>query len=65
MLGTKVFLELYVKAQPGWRDSRSFVDELDWRRQLEHRMLRHSTPDPRAERQTDAIAYDGRNNTEH
>jgi GTP-binding protein Era len=39
MLGTKVFLELYVKAEPGWRDSRRFVDELDWRRQLEHRML--------------------------
>jgi len=35
MLGTKVFLELYVKVQPGWRDSRSFVQELDWRRQLE------------------------------
>jgi len=39
MLGTKVFLELYVKAQPGWRDSRTFVEELDWRRQLEHRMF--------------------------
>src|SRR5215472_5591194 len=39
MIGTKVFLELYVKAEPGWRDSRSFVEELDWRRQLEHRML--------------------------
>ncbi len=38
MLGTKVFLELYVKAKPGWRDSRGFVEELDWRRQLEHRM---------------------------
>jgi len=38
MLGTKVFLELYVKAEPGWRDSRTFIDELDWRRQLEHRM---------------------------
>jgi len=39
MLGMKVFLELYVKAEPGWRDSRRFVDELDWRRQLEQRML--------------------------
>jgi GTP-binding protein Era len=39
MLGMKVFLELYVKAEPGWRDSRSFVEELDWRRQLEHRMF--------------------------
>ena len=35
MLGTRVFLELFVKVQPGWRDSRTFVDELDWRRQLE------------------------------
>jgi GTP-binding protein Era len=39
MLGMKVFLELYVKAEPAWRDSRSFVEELDWRRQLEHRMF--------------------------
>jgi GTP-binding protein Era len=38
MLGTKVFLELFVKVQPGWRDSRAFVDELDWRRQLENLM---------------------------
>jgi GTP-binding protein Era len=43
MLGTKVFLELYVKAEPGWRDSRSFVEELDWRRQLEHRMFERRT----------------------
>ena len=40
MIGTKVFLELYVKAEPGWRDSRAFVEELDWRRQLEQRMFR-------------------------
>ncbi|HUK25313.1 MAG TPA: GTPase Era [Terriglobales bacterium] len=35
MLGTKVFLELFVKVRSGWRDSREFVDDLDWRRQLE------------------------------
>ncbi len=35
MVGSKVFLELFVKVQPGWRDSQRFVDELDWRRQLE------------------------------
>jgi len=35
MVGTKVFLELFVKIKPGWRDSRTFVDELDWRRQLQ------------------------------
>jgi len=60
MLGTKVFLELYVKAEPGWRDSRRFVDELDWRRQLELRMLQQgpgedfsaSSGDSGASRQT-------------
>jgi GTPase len=36
MLGTKVFLELFVKVRPNWRDSRGFVEELDWRKQLEH-----------------------------
>jgi GTPase len=36
MLGTKVFLELFVKVQAKWRDSRAFVEEMDWRRQLEH-----------------------------
>ena len=48
MLGTKVYLELFVKAEPGWRDSRRFVEELDWRRQLEQRMLnvRPLTSDP-------------------
>ena len=35
LLGTKLFLELYVKVQPGWRESRAFVEETDWRRQLE------------------------------
>jgi GTP-binding protein Era len=44
MLGTKVFLELYVKAEPGWRDSRRFVEELDWRRQLEHRLFEQASP---------------------
>jgi GTP-binding protein Era len=35
MLETKVFLELFVKVQPNWRESHEFVEELDWRRQLE------------------------------
>jgi GTPase len=35
MVGKKVFLELFVKVKAGWRDSRSFVEELDWRRQLQ------------------------------
>jgi GTP-binding protein Era len=36
MIGTRVFLELFVKVRPGWRESREFVDGLDWRRQLEN-----------------------------
>jgi len=59
MVGTKVFLELFVKAEPGWRDSRRFVEELDWRRQLEQRMLaqsaqeRSASPKSIAPNQTD------------
>jgi GTP-binding protein Era len=45
MLGTKVFLELYVKVEPRWRESRRFVEELDWRRQLERRMLETTVKD--------------------
>jgi GTP-binding protein Era len=32
ILDTKVFLELFVKVHPGWRDSERFIEELDWRR---------------------------------
>jgi GTPase len=35
MLHSRVFLELFVKVWPDWRESRKFVEELDWRRQLE------------------------------
>jgi GTPase len=35
LLGTRVYLELYVIVEPGWRESRAFVDSLDWRNQLE------------------------------
>jgi len=35
LLGTRVFLELFVKVQEEWRSNRGFVDDLDWRRQLE------------------------------
>ncbi len=62
MLGTKVFLELYVKAEPGWRDSRRFVEELDWRRQLEHRMLVQRTDEQGL--RAGEIAVDDQNRTE-
>jgi GTPase len=35
MVGTRVFLELFVKVSPDWRESHTFIEELDWRRQLE------------------------------
>jgi GTPase len=35
MLGGKVFLELFVKVKPNWRESREFIEELDWRKQME------------------------------
>ena len=35
LLGTRVFLELFVKVKDDWRSSRGFVEDLDWRRQLE------------------------------
>jgi GTP-binding protein Era len=53
MLETKVFLELYVKVQAGWRDSRGFVEELDWRRQLEHAMEQRFAPADPGHNETD------------
>lgn len=35
LLGTKVFLELFIKVVPGWRSSKHFVEGLDWQRQLD------------------------------
>jgi GTP-binding protein Era len=35
LLGTRVFLELFVKVQEDWRSKPNFIEELDWRRQLE------------------------------
>lgn len=35
MLDRKVFLELFVKVRPGWREQRDFIEETDWRHQLE------------------------------
>ena len=35
LLGTKVFLELFVKVDPGWRENPMKVRELDWHAQLE------------------------------
>ena len=36
LLGTRVFLELFVKVKEDWRSKPNFIEDLDWRRQLEH-----------------------------
>jgi len=35
LLGTRVYLELHIIVEPGWRESKGFVESLDWRNQLE------------------------------
>ncbi|MBS1814932.1 MAG: GTPase Era [Acidobacteria bacterium] len=35
LTGTRVFLELFVKVKEDWRSSKGFVEDLDWRRQME------------------------------
>jgi GTP-binding protein Era len=35
LLGTRVYLELHVIVEPNWRESKGFVESLDWRNQLE------------------------------
>jgi GTPase len=35
ILGTRIFLELFVKVQPNWRQNAAIVRQLDWHRQLE------------------------------
>ena len=35
LLGTRVYLELHVIVEPGWRESKAFVESLDWHNQIE------------------------------
>jgi GTP-binding protein Era len=35
LLGTRVYLELHVIVEPDWRESKAFVESLDWRNQME------------------------------
>jgi GTPase len=34
LVGTRVYLDLFVKVSPAWRDSQAFLEELDWRRRF-------------------------------
>jgi GTPase len=34
LVGTRVYLDLFVKVSPAWRESQAFLEELDWRRRL-------------------------------
>ncbi len=45
LLGTRVFLELFVKVQQDWRSSQAFVEDLDWRRQLEDLAAKQAVED--------------------
>ena len=31
IFGVKVYLDLHVKVQPGWRDEATYLNTLDWR----------------------------------
>lgn len=35
LLGTQVYLELRIIVEPGWRESKVFIESLDWRNQLD------------------------------
>jgi GTPase len=46
LLGTRVFLELHVIVEPGWRESKSFIESLDWRNQLEQIAVKQAADEP-------------------
>jgi GTP-binding protein Era len=45
LLGTRVYLELHVIVEPGWRESKGFIEQLDWRNQLERLSEKQSAVD--------------------
>jgi len=34
LVGTRVYLELHVIVESNWRESKSFIEQLDWRNEL-------------------------------
>ena len=49
LLGTRVFLELFVKVQEDWRSKPNFIEDLDWRRQLQEIAARQASAEPEPE----------------
>ncbi len=49
LLGTRVYLELHVIVEPGWRESNSFINSLDWRNQLERIAEKQAADSPEEE----------------
>jgi GTP-binding protein Era len=49
LLGTRVYLELHVIVEPGWRESKTFIESLDWRNQLERLAEERFIEKPRGE----------------
>jgi GTP-binding protein Era len=45
LLGTRVFLELFVKVQEEWRSKPGFIEDLDWRRQLDQIAAKQAAED--------------------
>jgi len=46
LLGTRVFLELFVKVKEDWRSKPNFIEDLDWRRQLEQIAAQQAEEEP-------------------
>jgi GTP-binding protein Era len=49
LLGARVYLELHVIVEPNWRESKSFIERLDWRNQLERLAGDQITEKPQGE----------------
>ena len=46
LLGARVYLELHVIVEPNWRESKAFIESLNWRNQLERLAEMQATTDP-------------------
>ncbi len=49
LLGTRVFLELHVIVEENWRESRGFVESLDWRKQITELASHQDSEEPKDE----------------